>query len=76
MNSAEPFGPASAQEAVEDGLGLIVEGVRGGDGIGVAIGQQGPEPGIAQLARGLFEGLLVAGCCGGSVDAMQMKGKS
>jgi hypothetical protein len=36
MDGAEAFGPGSAKDLHEDGLGLVVEGVGGEDGVGVA----------------------------------------
>lgn len=47
MNAAQAFGPRAAQQAVEDGFGLVVEGMGGGDGGGPAFAEQGAEPGVA-----------------------------
>jgi len=51
MNAGEALGPGSAQEFGKDGLGLIVKGVRGGDGIDLARRHQLAKPAIAEAAR-------------------------
>ena len=40
VDGAEAFGPGSAEELHEDGFGLVVEGVGGEDGVGVAGGEE------------------------------------
>ena len=61
VDSAEAFGPGSAEELHEDGLGLVVEGVGGEDGVGVAGGDEGGEEIVADGAGSFFDGLAVVG---------------
>jgi hypothetical protein len=71
MDGAEAFGPGSAEELHEDGLGLVVEGVGGEDAVGLAGGDEGGEVLVADGAGGFFDGLV---CLGYSVwDAGLMK---
>ena len=60
VNGAEAFGPGSAEELHEDGFGLVVEGVGGEDGVGLAGGDEGTEEVVADGAGGLFDGLWIA----------------
>ena len=62
VDGAEAFGPGSAEEFHEDGFGLVVEGVGGEDGVGVAGGEEGGEEVVADGAGGFFDGF--AGCGG------------
>ena len=62
MDAGEAFGPGAAEEFAEDGFGLIVQGVGGGDGVQTTRGQELSEPGVAQAASGFFDGFaLLAG---------------
>ena len=74
VDGGEAFGPGSAEELHEDGLGLVVEGVGGEDGVGVAGGDEGAEEVVAGLAGGLFEGLAVFGGAGGDVGSVDVEG--
>ena len=56
VDGAEAFGPGSAEELHEDGFGLVVEGVGGEDGVGVAGGDEGVEEVVADGAGGFFDG--------------------
>ena len=73
MDGAKSLGPGSAKELHQDGLGLIVEGVGGEDGVGVAGGKKGAEEGVACLAGGFFDGFAVLGGAGGDVAAMDVE---
>ena len=44
MDAGEAFSPRAAEELGEDGFGLIVEGVGGGDGVELAGGHELAEP--------------------------------
>jgi hypothetical protein len=61
MDAAEALGPGTAQELHQDGLGLVIQGVRGQDGIGAALGDERGEAVVAKRAGGLFDGLGLAG---------------
>ena len=63
VDAAEPLGPGSAQELHQDGLGLVVEGVGGEDGVGMAVGKELLEEVVAEVAGGLLQTLMQA--CGG-----------
>lgn len=73
MDGGEAFGPCSAEELHEDGLGLVVEGVSGEDGVGVAGGDEGAEEGVADVAGRLFEGLAGLGGAGGDVGVVDVE---
>lgn len=63
--AAEAVGPGAAQELHDDGFGLVVKGVRGGEGVGAAFGEEVGKGGVTEGAGGFFEafaGLLLAGC--------------
>jgi hypothetical protein len=55
VNGAQAFGPGSAEELHEDGFGLVVEGVGGEDGVGVAGGEEGGEDVVADVAGGFLD---------------------
>jgi hypothetical protein len=78
VDGAEAFGPGSAEELHEDGFGLVVEGVGGEDGVGVAGGEEGGEEFVAEVAGGFFDGLGISrgarfGYAGGNVGLMKME---
>ena len=74
VDGAEALGPGSAEEFHENGLGLVVEGVGGEDGVGVAGGDEGVEEVVADGSGGFFDGLAVLGGSGGDVDAVKVEG--
>ena len=74
VDGAKTLGPGSAEEFHEDGLGLVVEGVGGEDGVSVAGGEEGVEEVVADGSGGFFDGLAVLGGSGGDVDAMKVEG--
>jgi len=79
VDCAEAFGPGSAEELHENGFGLVVEGVGGEDGVGVAGVEEGGEEVVAGVAGGLFDGLGVTFGAGfgdalGDVGLMEMEG--
>jgi ribosomal protein S18 acetylase RimI-like enzyme len=74
VDGAEALGPGAAKELHEDGLGLVVAGVGGEDGVGGAGGEELVEDLVAEGAGGLFEGLAGGGGVGGDVDAVEVEG--
>ncbi len=74
MDGAEAFGPGSAEEFHEDGFGLVVEGVGGEDGVGVAGVEEGREEFVACVAGGFFDGLACVGDAGGDVGVVEVEG--
>ncbi len=74
VDAAEALGPGSAEELHEDGLGLVVEGVGGEDGVGLAGGDEGVEKVVAEGAGGLLDGLAGAGDPVGDADAVEVEG--
>ena len=74
VDGAEAFGPGSAEELHEDGFGLVVEGVGGEDGVGVAGGEEGGEEFVAGVAGGFFDGLFCGGDAGGDVGVVKVEG--
>jgi hypothetical protein len=79
VDGTEAFGPCAAEELHEDGFGLVVESVSGEDAIGLAVGEEGREEVVAEIAGGLFDGLGVSGCAGfgaagGDAGLMDVKG--
>jgi hypothetical protein len=64
VDGAEALGPGAAKELHEDGFGLVIEGVGGEDGAGVAGGEEAGEDVVAEVAGGFFESLGVAGSAG------------
>ena len=74
VNPAEALGPGSAKELHEDGFGLVVEGVGGEDGVGLAGGEEVAEGCVAEVASCLFDGFAVGGGVGGGVDAPGVEG--
>jgi len=73
MDGGEAFGPGSAKQLHENGLGLVVEGVGGEDGVGVAGGDEGREEFVADGACGFFESLVVGGSASGDVGVVDVK---
>jgi hypothetical protein len=73
MDGGETFGPGSTEELHEDGLCLVVEGVGGEDGVGVAGRDEGTEEGVANLASGLFQGFAVFSGAGWNVGPVNVK---
>lgn len=73
MDGGDALGPGSAKKLHEDGLGLVVEGVGGEDGVGVAGGDEGTEEGVADLASSLFEGFSILGGAGWDVGAVNVE---
>jgi hypothetical protein len=67
----ESCGAGPAEEAEEDGLGLIVAGVAESDAVGFATLDHGPEKVEAEASGGLFQ--IVAGGNGG---VMEVKGQA
>ena len=74
VDGAEAFGPGSAEELHDDGFGLVVEGVGGEDGVGVAGGEEGGEVVVADGAGGLFDGLACFGDAGGDAGLVEVEG--
>ena len=74
VDSAEAFGPGSAEELHEDGFGLVVEGVGGEDGVGVAVGDEGGEVVVAEVAGGFFDGLAGWADSVGDVGLVDVEG--
>ena len=58
VDGAEAFGPGAAEELHDDGFGLVVEGVGGEDGVGVAGGEERGEEVVAEVAGGFFDGFV------------------
>lgn len=73
MDATEALRPGSAQELEENGLGLIVHGVGGEDGAGLAAAEEGVEDLVADVAGGLFERLPGSGGAGGNVGVMEVQ---
>lgn len=76
MDAAETFRPGSAEKLVEDSLGLVVEGMGGGDGVELAGGQEVAEEGVTKVAGGLFESLAVGLSGGGGVHVVAVEGEA
>jgi len=74
VDGAEAFGPGSAEELHEDGLGLVVEGVGGEDGVGVSGGEEGGEEVVADSAGGLFDRLAGLGYAVGDAGLVEVEG--
>jgi hypothetical protein len=74
MDAGEAFGPGSAEEFHEDGFGLVVEGVGGEDGVGVAGVEQGGEEFVAGVAGGFFDGFMFGDCSLLHVGLMEVEG--
>ena len=60
MDAAQALGPGSAQQLHQDGLGLVVQGVSGEDGVGMALRDQRGENLVAKCSRGLLDRLRLA----------------
>jgi hypothetical protein len=79
MDGAEALSPGSAKELHEDGFGLIVEGVGGDDGVGLAGGDEGVEEVVADGAGGFLDGFWISSCAGlgdavGDAGAVEVEG--
>jgi hypothetical protein len=74
VDGGEAFGPCTAEEFHEDGFGLVVEGVGGEDGVGVAGGEELGEEFVACVAGGFFDGFVCVGDAGGDVGVVEVKG--
>jgi hypothetical protein len=74
VDGAEAFGPCAAEEFHEDGFGLVVKGVGGEDGVGVAGVEEGGEEVVACVAGGFFDGFVSLGYAVGNVGMVEMKG--
>ncbi len=74
MDAAEAFSPGAAQELHQDGLGLVVEGVGGEDGVGLAGAKEFAEGDVAEVAGGFFRGLSGSGDAGGRVGVVDAEG--
>ena len=68
----DAFGPGSAEELGEDGLGLVVEGVSSGDGIDNALSDESLEPVVAEAAGGLLDSLPCQRCLVRGVGALDV----
>jgi hypothetical protein len=55
VNAAEASEAGATQEVSEDGFGLVVGGVRDGDSVDLAFGNEALKEGIASTPRGVFE---------------------
>ena len=55
---AESLSVHAAEEFHENGLGLVVEGVGGEDGVGVAGVEEGGEEFVAGVTGGFFDGFF------------------
>ncbi len=76
MDAGKAFGPGAADEFVEDGFGLVVEGVGGGDGVNGAGAEQLGEPGIAEGAGCFFKAHAVSAGVVGGVGVPQIEGEA
>ena len=74
VDAAEAFGPGSTEEFEEDGLGLVVHGVRGEDGIGLAGAEEGVEDLVTERAGGCFDGLAGGAGMSGDVHLVNVEG--
>ena len=69
-DAGEAAGAGAAEKVEENGLGLVVPGVAGGDAIGAPAVGGGLEPLVAKLAGGDLEGEVMSLRVGGRVDAV------
>ena len=69
VDAAESFSPGSAEELHEDGFGLVVEGMGGENGVGLAGGDERGKEVVADVACGFFDGFGAA-CLAGLSDAV------
>ena len=77
-DSADSFGPGAAKELHQNSLGLVVEGVRGKHGVGMALGNKLFEERVANGARCLLDALWTALLAGlvdttGNICAMNVQ---
>jgi hypothetical protein len=73
VDAGEAFGPGSAKELHEDGFGLVVEGVGGEDGVGVAGVEESGEEFVAGVAGGFFDGFVFGNCALLHVGLMEVE---
>ena len=73
-DAGKSFGPGAAEELHEDGLGLVVGGVGGGNGVDGAGGEQVAKGGVAEMAGGFLGGFGELFEAGGGVDAAEDEG--
>jgi hypothetical protein len=73
VDGAEAFGPGSAEDLHKDGFGLVVEGMGGEDGVGVAGGEEGGEEVVAEIAGGLFDRFASVGDALRDAGLMEME---
>lgn len=76
MDRTEALGPGAAQQPMQDGLRLVIQGMRGGHRIGLAPRQQIAKPVIPQMPRRFFECLSLRLCNCRGIDAVLMQRKS
>ena len=73
-DGGDAFGPGSAEELHQDGLGLVVQRVSGEHGVGLAGGDEAAEGFVAEVAGGFFEGFAVGGGVGARIDGVDGEG--
>ena len=75
MDAAQALCPGAAQQFVQHGFRLVVQGVGGGDRIRFAVCHQLAKEGVAEIAGRLLQGFVEGGGGGGRVRAMEMEGQ-
>ena len=58
VDAAQALGPGSTQELVQHGLRLVVQSMRGGDRVHLAIHNQLPEERISKITGGFLQGFV------------------
>ncbi len=74
VDAAETLGPGPAKKFKEDGLGLVVHGVGGEDGVGLPRADKGVEEVVAKMTSCLFDGFAGSGSAEGDVDRVAEEG--
>ncbi|MCU1223245.1 MAG: hypothetical protein JWQ42_1338 [Edaphobacter sp.] len=74
VDGAQTFGPGSPEYLHEDGLCLVVKGVGGKDGVGLAAGDKGVEEVVADGSGGLLYGLAGLSGTVGNAGVVDMEG--